>query len=183
MRRFKHYLEERILSIGFNDRHEKHREDYRDEIHRVIKKSYETSGGYGGLGSGTRAEHEAIHDDISNLPIKAVRRNGKITAVNVYKKQHGRKSIASGTDGSDQGKKDWERIKHEDNKQKRAWGEVSGAVEHKQKKMGVPRIPSSRAKELLGKDVTPVPGDEYQYSREIGGHSKVKTMMGHPQKS
>jgi hypothetical protein len=49
--------------------------------------------------------------------------------------------------------------------------------------MGVPKIPSSRAKELLGKDVTPTPGDEHEYSRKIGKEVYQKTMMGHPKTS
>jgi hypothetical protein len=98
----------------------------------------------------------------------------------LYKDKHGRKSIASATNGTEQGKNDWKKIKSEDNTQKRAWGEVSHKVLHMQNKMGVPKIPSSRAKELLGKDVTPTPGDEHEYSRKIGNKIHQKTMMGHP---
>ena len=145
---FKNFLLERVLSIGLNPDHERFRDQHRNEIHDMIRKSYSPIGGYAGFSSGSEEESKAIHSDISNSVIKAVKRDGKITALNLYKKQHGRKSIASATDGSDQGKKDYLKTKLEDHEQKRAWGEVSGAVEHISKKLGVPGIPSSRAQEL-----------------------------------
>ena len=85
----------------------------------------------------------------------------------------------SGTDGSDQGKKDWRKTKLEDHEQKRAWGEVSGATEHVQRKMGVPVIPANKAGKLLNKQTTPHEDGEH-YSRMIGGHMHTKVMMGHP---
>lgn len=180
---FNDFLNEHILSIGYNKAHEALREKHRQEIHDMIRKSYASENGYGGHAAGSDDESKEIHDAISKSNIKAVRRDGKITAVNLYKDQHGRKSIASAQDGTPQGKKDWYKIKHEDHTQKRAWGEVSHKVLHIQNKMGVPKIPSSRAKELLGKDVTPTPGDEHEYSRKIGKEVYQKTMMGHPKTS
>ena len=173
------FLLERVLSIGINPSHEKFREQHRKEIHDILHKSYAKIGGYGGRTSGSKEESDEIHKDITNSAIKAVRRNGKITAVNLYRKQHGRKSIGSGTDGSEQGKKDWKKTKIEDHEQKRAWGEVSGAAEHLQKKMGVPVIPSNRAGKLLNKHTVPHEDGEH-YSRDIGGHMHTKIMMGHP---
>jgi len=177
---FKNFLLERVLSIGLNPDHERFRDQHRNEIHDMIRKSYSPIGGYAGFSSGSEEESKAIHSDISNSVIKAVKRDGKITALNLYKKQHGRKSIASATDGSDQGKKDYLKTKLEDHEQKRAWGEVSGAVEHISKKLGVPGIPSSRAQELLGKEVDKDPEDEYHYTRKIGGTFHRKMMVGHP---
>jgi hypothetical protein len=177
---FTSFLNERVISPGFNPAHEKFREQHRQEIHDLIHKAYASEDGYGGHESGSPEESKAIHQDISDSNIKAVKRDGKITAVNLYKDKHGRKSIASATNGTEQGKNDWKKIKSEDNTQKRAWGEVSHKVLHMQNKMGVPKIPSSRAKELLGKDVTPTPGDEHEYSRKIGNKIHQKTMMGHP---
>ena len=179
---FSDFLVERVLSIGLNDDHEKHREKHRDEIHDMIHKAYQPIGGYGGHESGSEKESKAIHDDISASVIKATKRDGKISAVNLYKKQHGRKSIASATDGTEQGKKDFIKTKLEDHEQKRAWGEVSGKVAHLHSKIGTPDIPSSRAKELLGKDVKPH-DDGVQYDRAIGGHMHTKKMVGHPKKS
>ena len=178
---FKEFITEKVLSIGLNPDHEKHREDHRKEIHHMIHKSYEALGGYGGHKSGSKEESDAIHHDISHSVIKATKRNGKITSVNMYKKQHGRKSIASGTDGSEQGKKDWKKTKLEDHEHKRAWGEVSGAAEHLQRKMGVPVVPANKAGKLLNKDVTPHKDGEH-YERKIGGEVHTKVIMGHPKK-
>lgn len=177
---FNDFLTERFISIGFNPSHANKREQHRQEIHDMIQKSYVKAKGYSGYPSGSDEESKAIHDDITNSNIKAIKRDGKITAVNLYKDKHGRKSIASATNGTPQGKADWEKIKSDDNTQKRAWGEVSGAAMHMQAKLGTPKIPSSRANELLGKKVTPTPGDEYEYSRKIGNEVHKKIMMGHP---
>lgn len=178
---FSQFITERVLSIGLKDDHEKFREQHRDEIHDMIRTAYKPIGGYAGHESGSDKESKAIHDDISSSVIKATKRDGKVTAVNLYKKQHGRKSIASATDGSDQGKKDFMKTKIEDHEQKRAWGEVSGKVSHIHSKIGTPDIPSSRAKELLGKDVAPH-DDGVHYDRTIGGHMHTKKMVGHPKK-
>jgi hypothetical protein len=179
MQSFKDFLSEHILSIGFNPDHEKYRETHRSEMHNLIKNAYKEIGGYAGLGHGSKEESDTIHNDISKLNIKAVKRDGKISSMNMYKDQHGRKSVASATDTSTQGKKDFIKTKDEDNKQKRAWGEVSGAVEHLQKKLGVPSIPSSRTKELIDKDVNKH-DDGYHYDRKIGAEHHTKVMMGHP---
>lgn len=177
-------LNERILSIGLNSDHEHFREKHRDEIHDMIQRSYSHPdiGGYGGNKSGSKEESEAIHKDISDSLIKATKRDGKITAVNLYKKHHGRKSIASGTDGSVQVKQDLKKTKLEDHEQKRAWGESSGAVEHMNKKIGMPVVPAKHAKDLLGKDVK-VHDDGEHYTRKIGDHEHTKVIMGHPKVS
>jgi len=177
-------LHERVVSIGLHPSQEKDREKHRQEIHDIIHKSYSHPdiGGYGGHKSGSKEESKAIHHDITSSVIKATKRNGKISAVNLYKKQHGRKSIASGSDGTPQGKKDWKKTKIEDHEQKRAWGEVSGASEHLQKKMGVPVIPSNKAGKLLNKEVHPHSDGEH-YDRTIGGKKHTKIMMGHPKEN
>jgi hypothetical protein len=174
-------LDERVLSPGLNPKHEKFRELHRSEIHDMIQKAYShpSIGGYGGLKSGSEEESKAIHADISSSLIKMTKRDGKISSVNLYKKQFGRKSIASATDGTDQGKSDLKKNKLEDHEMKRAWGEVSGAPEAIQKKMGVPVIPIEKMRKLTGKTLTPV-GDSGHYERTIGGQPHVKLGMGHP---
>lgn len=179
---FQDFLTERVLSIGLNPEHDQHRETHRNEIHDMIHHAYKTIGGYAGHESGSKEESKAIHDDISSSVIKATKRGDKVTAVNLYKKQHGRKSIASATDGTEQGKKDFMKTKIEDHEQKRAWGEVSGKVSHIHSKIGTPDIPAHRAKELLGKDVQPH-ADGTHYDRKIGGHMHTKKMVGHPKTS
>ena len=173
-------ISEKVLSIGLNPEHEQFREKHRQQIHDVIHNSYKNvEGGYGGQGSGSKKESDAIHSDITHSVIKATKRGDKITAVNLYKKQHGRKSIASGTDGSEQGKHDWKKTKMEDHEQKRAWGEISGAAEKIQRKMGVPVIPNNKVGKLLNKDINPHEGGEH-YDRKIGGEMHTKVAMGHP---
>jgi hypothetical protein len=182
MKSFKSFinLNERVLSIGLKDDHEIHREVHRKEIHDMIQKAYSHPdiGGYGGQKTGSKEESDSIHHDITHSIIKAHKRDGKISAVNLYKKSHGRKSIASATDGTDQGKKDWMKTKLEDHEQKRAWGEVSGKAEHLQKKLGVPVIPANKVGKLLGKDVETHQDGEH-YDRKIGGHKHTKVAMGH----
>ena len=130
MEKFKDFvLNEKIISIGLKSEHEKYREELRPQIHSIIRNSYAKVGGYGGHESGSDEESKAIHTDISNSLIKAVTRGNSVTAVNMYKPQFGRKSIASATDGTYQGKQDYKMIKREDQKMQRSWGEVSGAVE------------------------------------------------------
>ena len=175
-------LDEKVLSPGLNPEHEKFRELHRNEIHDMIQKSYSHPkiGGYSGLKSGSEEESKAIHDDISSSLIKMTKRDGKITSVNLYKPQFGRKSIASATDGSEQGKKDFLKNKLEDHEMKRAWGEVSGAPEAISRKIGNPVIPIEKMKTLLkGKQIKPV-GDTGHYERTIGGQPHVKIGVGHP---
>jgi hypothetical protein len=184
---FKTYLNEHYLSIGLNPDHEKYREQHRQEIHDILHNSYKSvEGGYGGHGSGTEEESKAIHDDISNNMIKAVKRHGKITAVGLFRKQHGRKAIAIGSDGSDQGKKDVIMTAKEGHKQKRDWAEVSGKPEHLMKKVGWPTVPNTEAERLTGKKILSKDEDGTHYTRNLGGtphkngtpHKKV--IMGHP---
>lgn len=182
MLNFKQFINEHVLSIGLKDAHEKYREQHRDEIHDMIHHAYKPIGGYGGHESGSREESKSIHDDISSSVIKATKRDGKITSVNLYKKKHGLKSIAAATDGTTQGKKDFVKNKTEDHKQKRAWAEVSGKVAHIMSKIGAPEIPASRAKELMGKDVKPHE-DGIHYDRNIGGHMHTKKIVGYPKTS
>jgi hypothetical protein len=183
---FKNFLQldEAILSPGIKPEHEKFREQYRGQIHDMIKKSYShpSIGGYGGLKSGSEEESKAIHSDISSSLIKMTRRGEKITSVNLYKKQFGRKSIAAATDGTPQGKADFMKNKLEDHEMKRAWGEVSGAPEAISMKMGLPVISVEKMKKLTGKTLKPV-GDTGHYERTIGGQPHVKIGVGHPKES
>lgn len=181
MKTFKEYLNETVISPGFNPDHEKFREKHRQEIHDVLRNSYSHPdiGGYAGHKSGSKEESDAIHSDISNHAIKAVVRNGKVSAVNIYKKQHGRKLIASGTDGTHQGKKDYLMIQREGHTQKRDWAEVSGAPEHIAKKMGIPDVPNTEAGKLTGKKVE-LDSDGSHYTRDIGGSPHKKKIVGHP---
>lgn len=180
--KFKEFITEHIVSIGFNDDQEKLRAKYKDEIFSILQKAYShpSIGGYGKLESGSVAESAAIKSDIDNSLIKASIRNGKITAVALYKKSAGRKCIASGTDGSKQGLLDFKKNKLEDIKQERAWAEVSGKPEAIMRALGAPVVPSEQAAYLLGKDVKII--DAERYSRKMGDTEAEKVIIGFPKK-
>lgn len=175
------YLCEHIISIGLNPDHEKFREQYRNEIHDILRKSYEkVSGGYSGLGSGTQEESSAIHADITNSMIKATLRDGKVSSVKLYKDRYGRKSVAAGTDGTRQGIRDLSANFIEDVKMKRAWSEVSGKPEAMMTKAGAERVPASLAAELTGKSDIEIGDDGYHYTRKIGNDRHEKVILGYP---
>lgn len=172
-------LTEKVLSIGLNPAHEIFRTQHRDEMHDMLRNSYIRVGGYGKLGSGTEEESKAIYADIDSSIIKAIKRNGKISAINLYKQKFGRKSIATANDGSMQAKQDAKKIKIEDRDLQRAWGEVSDVPEIMAKNMKIPVVPASRASELLNKQVELDPDNEHYY-REIGGKKTRKIIVGYP---
>lgn len=180
MKTFRDYLEERVLSIGLNPDHEKFRSSHEDEIHDAIHRSYAEIGGYGGHKSGSKEESDAIRSDIRNKNhiIKATRRNGKVNSATIYKKQHGRKMIALGSDGTNQGKSDIRKSLSDDNKMKRSWAEVSKAAKKAMERTGFPKHTSQIAKDIIKKDDIEVVNDT-EYSRKIGGNRMTKTIMGH----
>lgn len=180
---FKEYLQERILSPGFNKSHNELRDKHAGEIHDIIRKSYAPKGGYGGLKSGSKEESDAIHHDIKHQNLKLAKKNGKIVAAQIYKNQYGRKSVAAGTDGTQEGKDALHSIMKDDHKEQRSWAEVSGAPAHIMSKLGVPKLPNQRAKELTGKDdIEYHPTDPHKYTRKIGNEKHEKVIMGYPKK-
>jgi hypothetical protein len=181
---FKKYslLSERVVSIGFDPAKEHLRDKHRQQIHDILQSSYIDAGGYGGLPSGSQEESDAIHKDIDSSLIKAVKRGDKITAVSLYKNQHGRKNIATGTNGTTQGRSDWRMTAIEDIKQKRYWAEVSGKPEHLMRKLGAPVVPVSDVPGLLGKEIQPEPDSEH-YTRILGGKPHKKIVVGFPRKN
>jgi len=79
---------------------------YHDAIHGMMRQSYKEIGGYSGHGHDSPDESAAISADIHNpnhiIKIKKV--GGTPVAAAIYKKSHGRKLIAAGTTGSDEGR-------------------------------------------------------------------------------
>lgn len=145
---------------------------YGKQVWDILQKSYSSLPG----GFGTASSLEELIEK-SGL-WKIVTRDGKVSAVNIYRDQHGRKSIASGTDGSSQGKKDFLMLKDADVKLKRAWAEVSGAPEKILARMGAKPIPNKFASLLTGKEILELNDDGYHYTRLIGGSPHEKIIFG-----
>lgn len=144
---------------------------YAAAVWDLLQKSYEKIGGFKSAAS----PEELIHD--SGL-WKVITRGGVPTAVNIYKDKFGRKSIAIGTDLSIQGKRDYAMIKDEDIRFKRAWAEVSGAVEKYMIRVGAKPLPSRFAPFLTGKKILEVNPDGVHYTRLISGHPHEKVIYG-----
>jgi hypothetical protein len=162
-----HQLHERVLNLLSPEQ----KEQIAPEVWDLLQLSYEKVGGFKSAAS----PEELIQK--SHL-WKAVRRNGKITAVSIYKDHLGRKSIASGTDGSTQGKKDYGMLKTDDLKLKRAWAEVSGPVEKIMIRGGAKPVSNKLAAFLTGKEIMELNPDGHHYTRRISGEAHEKIIFG-----
>ena len=181
---FKDYLNETVLNIGLSDSDRDLRTKHEAHISDILKSSYKSVGGYGGLGSGSSEEHSAITADIHNPNhfIKGTVRDGKLVAVSLYRKTDaGRKRIASGTDGSTDGKKGYIKSQEEDRdrKERNAYSEVSHKPEEIAKKMGVPQVSNDDVSKIIGKPIEKLPNGTH-YQRDLGGVKRTKVMVGHP---
>lgn len=161
------FLIERVVNLFKPDDQMK----YADQVWALLQSSYEKAGGF----------HSA--DDIPDLLQKTnmwklVVRDGKVTAANLYRDLHGRKSIAAGTDGTLQGKRDYTMIKDADIQFERAWGEVSGAPEKIMARAGLKPVPAKFAALLTGKEIIEFNSDGYHYTRLISGHPHEKIIYG-----
>lgn len=117
---FKQYLEERFVNL-LHDDPRKH--DYAHEVHGLLQKSYSKIGGI--HGSGFRDPH----DMVKNIPMwKLKKKEGKIVSAVLYKDKAGRKSVATASDGTDEGKKGVAEIYRDDLKHGRSYGERSSAA-------------------------------------------------------
>lgn len=163
----KDFLVERVVNL-FN---QPDQIKYADQVWALLQSSYKGAGGFHSA--------EDIPDLLSKTNMwKLVVRDGKVTAANLYRDLHGRKSIAAGTDGTPQGKHDYNMIKDADIKYQRSWAEVSGAPEHIAKKAGMKPLPAKFAKILTGKEILEYNADGYHYSRMINGHLHEKIIYG-----
>lgn len=144
---------------------------YADQVWEIMQKSYASQGGFHSA--------EDVQDLIQKTGMwKLCVRNGHVYCAMLYKDQNGRKSIASGTDGSSLGKRDYFKMKEEDIKFQRAWAEVSGPVEKIMKRSGAEPIPNKFASVLTGKEISELNPDGYHYTREISGHQHEKIIYG-----
>lgn len=144
---------------------------FKDQVWDLLQTAYAGIGGFKGAKDA---------DELADTPglWKLSRRNGKIVTVAVYKDVHGRKSIASGTDGSIEGRRDFHNIKNADLNMKRMWVEASGAIEHILNKSKAKTIPNKFAGILTGKEILNLNPDGVHYTRLIAGHPYEKIIFG-----
>jgi hypothetical protein len=166
--RYKELIMERVVN-AFDDKTKLH---YAQEVWNLLQRSYaEVPGGFGSA------------DDIPDLIAKGnlwklVVRAGEVTAVGIYRDQYGRKSIASGTNGTRQGLADYKMLKAADQKYGRAWAEVSGKPEAALIRAGFQPLPAKFAPVLTNKEIASYNEDGVHYSRMIAGALHEKVIYG-----
>lgn len=144
---------------------------YAGPVWDILQASYKEAGGFHSASS----PEELIQK--SGL-WKMIVRDGEVTAIGIYKDQDGRKSIASGTNGTRQGSKDYRMLKNEDVKFKRAWAEVSGKPEAMMVKSGLTPLSNKFAAVLTGKEILELNPDGVHYTRLINGNPYEKVIYG-----
>lgn len=87
-------LTERFVNlIGDGDQVQKHR--YKQQVFDILQRTYASIGGIKGSG------FDSADDMVTNIPFwKLALKDGKLVAVILYKDKTGRKSVASGSDGT-----------------------------------------------------------------------------------
>ena len=192
-------LIERFINLFDTPQDKEKKQKYADEVWDILQKSYAKIGGIASSG------FKSKEDMIDNIPFwKLGTSNGKVVAVRMYKEKFGRKGVASGTDGSEEGKKKYASMAKDDITHRRSYNEVSSAAlaflikKWDEEKYGDLRkyiIKPEQAQKILGdKLYFPVPEDDaeavkyphlkdYLYQREIGGHKHTKLMIGTPHQS
>ena len=194
MHTFKKFLQERFINLLHDD---PRKQQYAHEVHGMLQKAYEKIGGI--QGSGFRSPE----DMVKNIPMwKLHKKGGKIRGAVLYKDTNGRKSVATATDGSEEGKKGVAEIYRDDVIRGRAYGERSAsALSFTKKVVGAEHlkkhiIPYHHVQKTLGDDteIRRPPHDDPEiqrhpefkdhfYQRQIGGHWHTKLMFGTPGKN
>lgn len=153
------------------------KEAYAPEVWDILQKSYSKIGGLksGGL--------DTIEGLIKNSKMwKLLKRDGKIKVVSIYKDKEGRKSVAVGTDGTQEAKLALAKMLKTEFEN--SYREVSDSMEafifkHVPHLANKYKIPVEIVKELVHDEIRPEE-DGYHYKREIGGHWHTKIMLGTP---
>ena len=183
----KFILQEKYLNI-FNEEDKK---KYLDDVWDILQKSYSSLGGIKGRGF----ENKEMF--LISLPFwKLAKKNGKVVAVIIYRDKFGRKIVAVGTDGTEDGKAGLLKIFNEELLLNRSYFEISGPfLKFLSNNMGKDFIAShafslEEVKKVLNDEsILPVDQDDehvkmfplfkqYFYQREIGGHLHTKIMLG-----
>lgn len=172
--RFKKFLIEHYLNLF----KEEDKKLYADDIWNMLQNAYRYIGGLKGSGFSSKDEMiKKIH------MWKLNRRDGKINAFILYKDSNGRKLVAIGTDGTEQGKEDFKKMFKEELVQNRAYGEISHSVLKLAFKILGDElfqhlVPSDEVSKILGKEISKT--DAFKYKRNIGGDEIEKIMYGVP---
>lgn len=179
--RYREFLVERVINLHTFDE----KLPYADQVWDMLQRSYKKIGGFKSADSPR---------DLANDPgyWKLVRRNGKITALGIYKKSPATKNfktIASATEtelnpetgeykATERGLKDYNKIKIEDIRAKRSWAEVSGPAEKLMIRSGATPIDNKYAELLTGKKILDLDSDGFHYTRLIQGEPHRKIIVG-----
>jgi len=178
--RYHQLLVEKVLNLHTPEQKMK----YADKIWDMLQRSYKKIGGFKSANSA-----EELANDLGYW--KVVRRGDHITALGVYKQVSNTdnfKMIASATEtelnpegeykATAQGLKDYNMLKKDDIKTKRAWAEVSGPAEKLMLKAGAKPIDNKYAEFLTGKKILDLNPDGYHYTRLIQGEPHEKIIVG-----
>lgn len=186
---FEDFLSERYVNAFKID----DKDQYKDEVFKLLTDSYASIGGLKGNG------FRDADDMVKSIPMwKMVRRGDKIVAVAMYKDKNGRKRVAVGSDGTEQGKAGVASIFKEDFS--RAHFEISErSLGFHVKLLGYDHIKSfaikpDKVSETTGEEIRfPVDADdvevkrhpqlkEFFYQRKVGAHWHTKILLGTPGK-
>lgn len=182
---FEDFLAERYVNAFQIDE----KEQFKDEVFKILTDSYASIGGLKGNG------FRSADDMVKNIPMwKMVKRDGKVVAVAMYKDKNGRKRVAVGSDGTPAGKDGVASIFKEDFA--RAHFEISErSLGFHAKILGYDylkkfAVDPSKVTAQTGDEIKyPVPDDDSEvkkhpqlkpffYQREIGGHWHTKILLG-----
>lgn len=147
------------------------------QVMDMLEKAYAPIGGL--LGCDSLAD--LVHDsDLWKLCTKS----GRLVAAAIYNfKRGGRKLMYVATSGDEEGKTWLYKILSDDIKFKdrSAWMEVSGKMEHIMTKRGAIPVPAEIAQQVMkDKQFLSINDDGYHYTRLIGGEPHEKIMFGYP---
>jgi hypothetical protein len=161
------FLIERVVNIFSAEDKEK----IYDEIRKMLEITYEKVPG--GLG-------DINHISLITAPgiWKIIKRNKSITAGVLYRDHFGRKIRLVFYNNTQDGKKDLIKILFDDSTLNRSWVECSDPLESCLLKLGIAKIPASKAEELLDTKIDKIHADGYHYDRTINGKSGTKILLG-----
>lgn len=167
-------LDEEVLNEHYvNCFSQEEKEQYAERVFELIQIAYANIGGNCNIN-----DIEDLCQDTGMW--KLVRRGGEIVFAAIYKDRQGRKFVAIGHDGSRAAKSELRSIIAQEIKMNRCWAEVSGSMAKIMLDSGMSAIPSSKAEDILGKEILAYGDDGYSYTRIIGGNVYNKLLVGYP---